>query len=368
MEPIEDYSGEGCQPKFVNIRQAKKDGQQLISRIWYRTVFTGHGASASRMAAAMFLDTISKFLGVIEERTWRNFSVRSSQNGRRTPDCYDCRKINVCIRQELDDQICRVQLSNSLARSWTKWNKVCGNRWPKLINCISEAMNCRQFWHRWIRLRTPSFVNSTTRHLQVICDILKSTSGVSMRIGSHAFVLFSLWMRKNQTAFSHSSSAVSEAISPDAGLRMDGLPALQFGDCVSETLSNKLAKGNIERHTRERIIPSQSHFDICVFESINWYRTTKIPKPCTLNPILFVRIQCGSDPSVFQRTKPTLKIRRKNAKSQFGLFFERLNLNHSILTKIRANYNWRFFKKIKTQITAQSRGIHSWICENQTTL
>ena len=136
-----------ARPKSVDIRQAKKDGQQLTSRIWYRAVFTGHGASASRMAAAMFLDTISKFLGVIEERKWRNFSVFSSQNGRKNPDCYDCRKINVGIRQELDDQICCVQLSKSLARSWTKWNKACGKRWPKLINCISEAMNCRQFWH-----------------------------------------------------------------------------------------------------------------------------------------------------------------------------------------------------------------------------
>ena len=255
-----------------------------------------------------------------------------SQNGRRTPDCYDCRKINVCIRQELDDQICCVQLSNSLARSWTKWNKACGNLWPNLINCISEAMNCRQFWHEVNQIEDAKL--GLWNNASFAGDLRHSQINVR-RVDAHwiiAFVLFSLWMRKNQTAFSHSSSAVSEAISPDAGLRMDGLPVLQFGECVLETFSNKLAKGNIERHTRERRIPSQSHFDTCVFESINWYRTTKIPKPCTLNPILFVRIQCGSDPSVFQRTKLTLKIRRNNAQSQIGLLFERPNLDHSILT------------------------------------
>ena len=40
---------------------------------------------------------------------------------------------------------------------------------------------------------------------------------------------------KKQTTVFH-SSAESEIISPDAGLRIDGLPALQFGECVLEAL------------------------------------------------------------------------------------------------------------------------------------
>ena len=54
-----------------------------------------------------------------------------------------------------------------------------------------------------------------------------------------------------------------------AGLCTDVLPALQFGECVFGTLSCKAAKVNLERHKRERVIPSHSHFDNCVFESID---------------------------------------------------------------------------------------------------
>ena len=51
--------------------------------------------------------------------------------------------------------------------------------------------------------------------------------------GSHTFVLIS-WMCKKQTSVSHSSTE-SEIISLDAGLRLDGIPALVLweSDCFS---------------------------------------------------------------------------------------------------------------------------------------
>ena len=54
----------------------------------YRAVFTEHGASASQTAAAKFLDTISKLLGMA------------------LPDCYECRKKNVlkCGSEFLHDK------------------------------------------------------------------------------------------------------------------------------------------------------------------------------------------------------------------------------------------------------------------------
>ena len=59
----------------------------------------------------------------------------------------------------------------------------------------------------------------------------KSTSGGTLFIfGSHTFVLIS-WMCKKQTAVSHSSTE-SEIISLDAGLRLDGLPALELWDLI----------------------------------------------------------------------------------------------------------------------------------------
>ena len=43
----------------------------------------------------------------------------------------------------------------------------------------------------------------------------------------------------------------------------------QFGECVMERLSSKPAEGNLERHKRERVIPSHLHSDNCVLESID---------------------------------------------------------------------------------------------------
>ena len=48
--------------------------------------------------------------------------------------------------------------------------------------------------------------------------------------GSQAFVPIS-WMCKKQTAFSHSSTE-TEIISLDAGLRLDGVPALDLWDLI----------------------------------------------------------------------------------------------------------------------------------------
>ena len=55
----------------------------------------------------------------------------------------------------------------------------------------------------------------------------KPTSGGTLRVfGSHTFVLM-IWMCKKQTSVSHSSTE-SDIISLDAGLRLDGIPALDL--------------------------------------------------------------------------------------------------------------------------------------------
>ena len=65
----------------------------------------------------------------------------------------------------------------------------------------------------------------------------KSTSGGTLCIfGSHTFVPKS-WMCKKHTSVSHSSTE-SEIISLDAGLRLDGIPALDLWDLVVSVLGN----------------------------------------------------------------------------------------------------------------------------------
>ena len=65
----------------------------------------------------------------------------------------------------------------------------------------------------------------------------KSTSGGTLCVfGSHTFVP-RRWMCKKQTSVSHSSTE-SEIISVDAGLRLDGSPALDFWDLIVLVLGN----------------------------------------------------------------------------------------------------------------------------------
>ena len=66
----------------------------------------------------------------------------------------------------------------------------------------------------------------------------KSISGGTLCIffGSHTLVPVS-WMCKKQTSVSHSSTE-SEIISLDAGLRLDGIPALDLWDLIVSVLGN----------------------------------------------------------------------------------------------------------------------------------
>ena len=66
----------------------------------------------------------------------------------------------------------------------------------------------------------------------------KFTSGGTLCVfGSHTFVSMS-WVCKKQTSASHSSTE-SEIISLDAGLSLDGLPALDLWDLIVSVLGNK---------------------------------------------------------------------------------------------------------------------------------
>ena len=84
----------------------------------------------------------------------------------------------------------------------------------------------------------------------------KSTSGGTVCIfGSHTFVPIS-WMCKKQTSVSHSSTE-SEIISLAAGLRLDGLPALDLWDLIVSVL------GNTNKNRIERWDPLLNKREIC---------------------------------------------------------------------------------------------------------
>ena len=120
---------------------------------------------------------------------------------------------------------------NKLARSITKWTKACDKRLNRLISYIHHTCEYKQYCH----------VGNTAKQCRLgLCQDFdfardlkdsRSTSGRTLCIfGSHTLVPVS-WMCKKQTAVSHSSTE-SEIISLDAGLRLDGLLALELWDLI----------------------------------------------------------------------------------------------------------------------------------------
>ena len=78
--------------------------------------------------------------------------------------------------------------------------------------------------------------------------------------GSHTFVPIS-WMCKKQTSVSHSSTE-SEIISLDAGLRMDGTPALDLWDLIvtvlhGNTNQSKQVQGDLSTSLTRKKIPGK---------------------------------------------------------------------------------------------------------------
>ena len=126
-----------------------------------------------------------------------------------------------------------------LARSITKWTKACDKRLNRLISYIHHTCEYKQY----------CYVGNTAKQCRLglfqVSDIAGdledsiSTSGGTLCIfGSHTFVPTS-WMCKKQTSVSHSSTE-SEIISLDAGLRLDGLPALELWDLIVSVLGNTI--------------------------------------------------------------------------------------------------------------------------------
>ena len=146
---------------------------------------------------------------------------------------------------------------NKLARSITKWTKVCDKRLNRLISYIHHTSEYKQYCH----------VGNTAKQCRLglfqdsdfagDLEDSKSTSGGTLCIfGSHTFVPIS-WMCKKQTSVSHSSTE-SEIISLDTGLRLDGLPALELWDLIVSVLGNvsrvpdNPVKPEIDAHKRQK--------------------------------------------------------------------------------------------------------------------
>ena len=122
---------------------------------------------------------------------------------------------------------------NKLARAVAKWTKSCDKRLKRLISYVDHTSEYRQY----------CYVGNTAQQCKLglfqdsdfagdLEDSKSTSGGVLCIFGSHTLVPIS-WMCKKQTSVSHSSTE-AEIISLDAGLRMDGIPALTLLDLVIE--------------------------------------------------------------------------------------------------------------------------------------
>ena len=146
---------------------------------------------------------------------------------------------------------------NQLVRSVTKWTQACDKRQARLISYIHHTNEYRQYCH----------VRNTAQHCRQglfqdsdfardLEDSKPPSGGVLCIFGSRTFIPVS-WMCKKQSSVSHSTTE-SETISLDAGLRVDGLPALDLWDTVIEVL--RTTKDNIQPgHTSSGKLQQTQH-------------------------------------------------------------------------------------------------------------
>ena len=112
---------------------------------------------------------------------------------------------------------------------------MCDNRPYRLISYIHHTCEYKQYCHVGINAKQCRLELFQDSDFARDLEDSKPTSGGTLCIfGSHTLVPIS-WMCKKQASVSHSSTE-SEIISLDAGLRMDGIPALDLWDLIVAVL------------------------------------------------------------------------------------------------------------------------------------
>ena len=140
---------------------------------------------------------------------------------------------------------------NKLARSITKWTKACDKRLNRFISYIHHTCEYEQYCH----------VGNTAKQCRLGLfqdsdfagdrEDSKSTSGGKLCVFRCHTLVPKSWMCKKQTSVSHSST-VSEIISLDAGLRLDGIPALDLWDLIVAVLGKRIRPYRTGRLVKEQ--------------------------------------------------------------------------------------------------------------------
>ena len=233
---------------------------------------------------------------------------------------------------------------NKIARSITKWTKACDKRLCRLISYVHHSCEYKQYCHvgnTAKQCRMGLFQDSDfARDL----DNSKSTSGGTLCVfGSHTYVPIS-WMCKKQTSASDSSTE-SEIISLCAGLRLDGIPALDFLDLIvavhGNTNQSHKERGDLCTNQREvRSTPhtiqkrKQSHGMINDLDSVDFI-------PSNVNSsrqealLYVVEYNEAVIKMIIKGRSPTMRHVSRTHRVALDWLFDRINLD----SKIQIKYN-----------------------------
>ena len=143
------------------------------------------------------------------------------------------------------DILCSV---NKLARSISKWSEACDKRLNRFISYIHHTCEYKQYCYlgNTAKQCRPGLFQDS--HFAGDLEDSESTSGGTLCIfGSRTFVPRS-WMCKKQTSVSYSSTE-SEIIFFNAGVRMDGIPALDLWDLIVTVLHGNTNQSQTSRET-----------------------------------------------------------------------------------------------------------------------
>ena len=134
----------------------------------------------------------------------------------------NCSEVLLCAMIGRPDILWSV---NKVARSITKWTKGCDKRLCHFISNIHHIFEYKQYCYVGNTAKQCGLGLFQDSDFAGDLEDSKSTSGGRLcSFESHTFVPIS-WMCKKQTSVPHSSTE-AEIISLDAGLRVDGIPAL----------------------------------------------------------------------------------------------------------------------------------------------
>ena len=161
--------------------------------------------------------------------------------------------------------------------------------------------------------------------------------------GSHTFVPIS-WMCKKQASVSHRSTE-SEIISLDAGIRMDGIPALDLWDLVVEVLhsstnqtkkSKEKVQGNLLHDTPSRKhtnSPTMTHIQYNDLELCNVdYVSSNVNSQCSAMLHIF-EDNAAVIKMIINGRSPTMRHVSRTHRVALEWLFDRSNLDPKIQIK-----------------------------------